>query len=55
MTKKRHDKPVMSVNVAEFAAANFPDPNRKILFTGMGGESSEIAKETIDMARATDH
>ncbi len=29
MTKKRNDRPAMSVNVAEFAAANFPDPNRK--------------------------
>ena len=55
MTKKRYDKPAMSVNVAEFAAANFPDPNRKILFTGVGGESSEVGKENFDLARVTDH
>lgn len=55
MKKQRTDRPAMSVNVAEFAAANFPDPNRKILFTGMSGESKDVPKESIDLARATDH
>ena len=47
MTKKRYDKPAMSVNVAEFAAANFPDPNRKILFTEWVVNQQKLVKKVL--------
>ena len=49
MTKKRYDKPAMSVNVAEFAAANFPDPNRKILLLVHNSPNSQNKTKRIEI------